>query len=152
MKNLREDIKNKSFKRVYLLSGDEDFLKRSYKNSLKKAIANDNMNFSYYEGKNIDVKAVIDKANTVPFISEKRCVIVENSLWFKSSVDEKLIEFMSRVPESTVLIFVETDIDKKTRLYKKIKEIGCVVELNKPSYENVVFGTYYKGEEEYYRN
>ena len=137
MKNLREDIKNKSFKRVYLLSGDEDFLKRSYKNSLKKAIANDDMNFSYYEGKNIDVKAVIDKANTVPFISEKRCVIVENSLWFKSSVDEKLIEFMSRVPESTVLIFVETDIDKKTRLYKKIKEIGCVVELNKPSYEDL---------------
>ena len=27
MKNLREDIKNKSFKRVYLLSGDEDFLR-----------------------------------------------------------------------------------------------------------------------------
>ena len=41
MQTLNQDIKEKTFKRVYLLFGDEPFLVNSYKKRLREAIAGD---------------------------------------------------------------------------------------------------------------
>ena len=41
MQTLNQDIKDKTFKRVYLLFGDEPFLVNSYKKRLREAIAGD---------------------------------------------------------------------------------------------------------------
>ena len=38
MKSLQEDIKNQDFKQVYLLYGEESYLKQQYKEKLKKDI------------------------------------------------------------------------------------------------------------------
>lgn len=53
MKSLQEDIKNQDFKQVYLLYGEENYLKQQYKEKLKKALVqeDDSMNFSMFEGK-----------------------------------------------------------------------------------------------------
>ena len=66
MKLLEKDIKEKNFKNVYLLYGEENYLKRSYKNRLKKAILNDEndtMNYSYFEGK--DIRYVVNELKKV---------------------------------------------------------------------------------------
>ena len=54
MKTLNEDLKSGQFKQVYLLCGDEGYLKKQYKNRFVKAMLpeGDTMNYSYYEGKN----------------------------------------------------------------------------------------------------
>ena len=41
MKTLNQDLKERSFKPVYCLYGEEAFLKRSYKNRFKEAILGD---------------------------------------------------------------------------------------------------------------
>lgn len=52
MQTLNQDIKQKLFKRVYLLYGEESFLKRSYKNRIRESIlGEDTMNYHYFEGK-----------------------------------------------------------------------------------------------------
>ena len=52
MQTLNQDIKEKTFKRVYLLFGDEPFLVNSYKKRLREAIAGDDtMNYNYFEGR-----------------------------------------------------------------------------------------------------
>lgn len=53
MKSLQEDIKNQDFKQIYLLYGEENYLKQQYKEKLKKALVqeDDSMNFSMFEGK-----------------------------------------------------------------------------------------------------
>ena len=57
MQTLNEDLKSGQFRTVYLLFGEEGFLKKSYKNRLKEAITGgDTMNYNYYEGKGLDVK------------------------------------------------------------------------------------------------
>ena len=55
MKSLNEDLKTGEFKQIYLLYGEEVYLKKQYKDRLSKAIVNegDTMNYSYYEGKGI---------------------------------------------------------------------------------------------------
>ena len=51
MQILNQDIKDKTFRRVYLLLGDEPFLVNSYKKRLREAIiGDDTMNYNYFEG------------------------------------------------------------------------------------------------------
>ena len=77
MKILNQDIRDKNFKNIYLLIGDEKFLIKSYKHRLKSAIVEDDMNYNYFEGKQADVSEFIAIAQTLPFFAERRCIISE---------------------------------------------------------------------------
>ncbi|EFC95427.1 putative DNA polymerase III, delta subunit, partial [Hungatella hathewayi DSM 13479] len=129
MQNLTQDIKNHSFKPVYLLYGDEAFLKNSYKNQLKNAISGDDtMNYNYFEGKGLDLNELISLADTMPFFSEKRLIMVEDSGFFKGASDE-LVAYLPQMPDTTCMIFVESEVDKRSRMFKKVKEIGYAAEM-----------------------
>lgn len=130
MKNIKEHIKLNQFKPVYLLYGTENYLKKLYKDKLKTAILSDSddMNYSYFEGKGVDISKVIEIGNTLPFFSEKRLIMIENSGFFKSSND--LADYIKEIPESTHIIFVENEIDKRNRLFKAVKDKGTVSEMN----------------------
>ena len=86
MKTIDEDIKSGQFKKIYLLYGDEAYLKKQYKDKLKKALVqpDDTMNFTAYEGK-----------DTNP----------------------------------TLFLFVEEEVDKRSKLYKAVKNAGKIVEF-----------------------
>ena len=90
MKSLNEDIKTGQFKQIYLLYGEEAYLKKQYRDKLSKAMMPDNetINYSYYEGKGIVVTQLIDLAETMPFFADKRLIVVENSGFFKNASPE----------------------------------------------------------------
>lgn len=69
LKNIQEDIKSGKFKQVYLLYGEEAYLKQQYKRNLVKALNpdDDTMNFARYEGKGIDIRELISLFDTMPF-------------------------------------------------------------------------------------
>ena len=130
MKTIDEDIKTGQFKAVYLLYGEEAYLKKQYKDKLKNAMADpeDTMNFAAYEGKNINPKEVIDLAEKLPFFADRRVILIENSGFFKGSCED-LAEYMKQIPETTRFIFVEEEIDKRSKLYKAVKSAGKIVEF-----------------------
>lgn len=136
MKTIDEDIRNGQFQSVYLLCGEEAYLKKQYKDKLKRAMADpdDSMNFSAYEGKGINPKEVIDLAETLPFFADRRVILIENSGFFKNSCEE-LAEYMPQVPETTHFIFVEDEIDKRSKLYKAVKNVGKIVEFTSQTEE-----------------
>ena len=71
MQVLNQDIKDRDFKRVYLLFGDEPYLVGNYKKRLREAIAGDDtMNFNYFEGKGPAVREIFSLADTMPFFAE----------------------------------------------------------------------------------
>ena len=125
MKTLNEDIKTQNFRQAYLLYGEEDYLKNQYKNRLRRALLpeDDTMNFSSYEGKGIDVRQVIDQAETLPFFADRRVILVEQSGFFKNACPE-LADYLPQMPPETVMIFVEDEVDKRGRLYKAVKQAG----------------------------
>lgn len=129
MKRMKEDIKNRSYHHTYLLYGEEDYLKRLYRDSLKNSVldGSDEMNYSYYEGKDIDLLQVREIADTLPFFSDYRLVILEDSGLFKSAND--LADYLPEMPETTVMVFVEKEIDKRNRLYKYVVKEGLAVEM-----------------------
>ena len=130
MKVLNQDIKEKQFKPVYLLCGEEAFLKKSYKNRLREAmVGEDTMNFHQFEGKGIDLEEIISLADTMPFFGERRLILIEDSGLFKGSGAEPLAEYLPAMPATTCVLFVESEVDKRGRLYKKVKELGYGAEL-----------------------
>lgn len=132
MQTLNKDLKEGTFKKAYLLFGEEDFLKKSYKNRLKDAIAGeDEMNYNYFEGKGIDIKEIISLADTMPFLAEHRLILLEDTGLFKSSGGEELVEYLPQMPEMTCMVFVEAEVDKRNRLYKKVKEVGYAAEFSR---------------------
>lgn len=124
MKVLNQDIKSGQFKPVYLLFGEEDFLKKSYKKRLKEAIAgDDSMNFHQFQGKGLDLKEIISLTDTMPFFGNRRLILIEDSGLFKSG-GELLAEYLPKMPDTSFIIFVESEVDKRSKLYKKVKDLG----------------------------
>lgn len=131
MQTLKQDIKERTFKRMYLLYGEEAFLKTSYKNRLTEAVTSgDTMNFARFEGKGLDLDEIIRLADTMPLFSEKRLILVEDSGFFKGSAEE-LVRYLPSMPDTTVLLFVESEVDKRGKLYKTVKQFGYAAELGR---------------------
>ena len=130
MQQLIQDLKNQTYKPMYLLYGEEDYLRKQYRDKLKEALVSpdDTMNYHYYEGKDINVGEIIDLAETMPFFADKRVIILENSGLCKS-VGDALAEYLKQPAESVVIILVETQTDKRSRLFKVIKEQGRACEF-----------------------
>lgn len=130
MKNIQADIKSGNFKQVYLLYGEEAYLKQQYKQNLVKALNpdGDTMNFNHYEGKGIDVKQLIDLCETMPFFAERRVVLLEDTGFFKNKCEE-LADYMKELPDYLYLVFAETEVDKRNRMYKAVKSCGSIAEF-----------------------
>lgn len=129
MQRLIQDLKSGDFKKIYLLYGQEAYLRKQYKDKLKEAmIGDDTMNFSYYEGKDFTVGEVIDQAETMPFFADRRLILIENSGLFKSG-GEQMAEYLKSPAESVNFLFVETEVDKRSKLFKAVQANGCAVEF-----------------------
>ena len=135
MKTIDNDIRDGRIKRAYLLYGEERYLIRQYRDKLKKAIVteDDTMNFSNFEGTEINQKEIIDLAETLPFFAEKRLIIMEDTGLFKKG-GEDLAEYLPSAPESTIFVFVEEEVDKRSKMYKAIgKSEGAAIEFSQQS-------------------
>lgn len=131
MKSLNEDLKTGNFSQIYLLYGEENYLKKQYKERFVKALLpeGDTMNYAHYEGKGIDVREVIDLAETMPFFAERRVLVFENTGFFKSAAGAELADYLKELPETAYFLFVEDEVDKRGKMYKAVKSKGRAVEL-----------------------
>jgi len=129
MERLKSDIKNQQFQRVYLLYGTEQYLIKYYKKRLKDAIiGDDTMNYSFYQGQGVSAGEIIDIGNTMPFFSERRLIILEDTDIFKAGAEE-LSDYIKAAPEYLYLIIIESSADKRTKLYKTVNSTGSAVEI-----------------------
>lgn len=124
-------------KPVYLFFGDnsyasyqklkfwkEEFVKKHDENSLE-----------IIEGKSLDSAEFTTNIEAIPFLSEKRLIIVKDFLSQRKSEDQKRIaDHLDKASELCIILFYETDSpDKRSSLYKKIQKIGKVEEFNEPN-------------------
>lgn len=124
---------------VFLLFGDEVFLKNHYKNQLIEKVKDDlypEMNNFYFDEKNYKVTEVKEAIETLPFMSERKMLLFKNSGLFSSSrkgakADTK--EFwenrLKDIHEEVYVIFDEQEVDKRSALYKKIAKDGGAFEF-----------------------
>lgn len=130
MQKLAEEIKSGQLKQVYILYGEEAYLRSQYKDKLKKALlgGSDEMNFHYFEGKNVSSGEVIDLAETMPFFAERRVIMLENSGLFAHG-GEELAAYLSAPAQTAYFVFVEPSVDKRSKLYKAATAKGRAIEF-----------------------
>lgn len=129
MQRIINQIKENNFQQIYLLFGEERYLKKQYTDKLKKALAGDDtMNVHFYEGKDVPVTEIIDLAETMPFLADRRVIFLSDTGLFKSGGDQ-MAEYLKKPNETTYFVFTESEVDKRSKLYKTVSSGGCAVEF-----------------------
>ncbi len=149
IKELKKQWKNQEFARCYLFYGTEFFLLKEYESALKHALLPDDaelMNFDLFEGKRATAAAIMDAAETMPFLNDRRLVLIRNSEFFqkggRKEEGEALKTFLPELPESTCVVFIEEKAEKTSALYKCIAKCGQIAEFKRPSEKDL--GTWVK--------
>ena len=116
---------------VFLLYGEETFLKEHYCNQLTTLLKPDMMeelNVFSFSGKNYDIAAVDEAIEALPVFADRKLLLFSDSKIFKPdgrtgaaaeyrSYWEKRLK---DIPENVYLVFSESEIDKRSALYKYI--------------------------------
>ncbi|MBR3934227.1 MAG: DNA polymerase III subunit delta [Clostridia bacterium] len=130
-KDIREGAKNK----VYLVWGDEEFLRDYYKTALvDKVLDKDfaDFNFKQYTTKKPDNDEIESFFSSYPCMSDKKIVYIKDSGIFKKvSEDDKKFwqKFLTELPDFAIIIFSEKSVDKRNALYKLINSEFCCDEF-----------------------
>lgn len=136
MKELRNQIKNRQFHKVYLLTGDQEYSIIQAKKLLVSAMVqeDDEMNFTEYRTEKVDLSELEAQINTFPFFAEKRVIVLDRTDVMKEDADH-LIDIMESMPDTSCMIFIQPDVDKRSKVFKWIKKNAYVAEfsMNKKS-------------------
>ncbi len=142
---LLTQIKENDLRPVYLLYGEEQYLKDYYCRRLQEAAVGDafpEFNLHRFDGNKLDMEQVAAAVESMPFLAEQRCVIIAP---FKvealNSRDREIFDSLLESPvPTTVLILLVNDPDflpkknaKAKKLVAQVDHVGAVMELCKRS-------------------
>ncbi|WP_101772701.1 DNA polymerase III subunit delta [Peptostreptococcus faecalis] len=140
-KELLSKIENKSLENIYLVYGKESLLIREIEEVFKTLADPSVMDFNMtvVDGKETNLEELRSAIETLPFMDEKRYVIIKDFELLKgkrknfSESDEKeFVEIIKSISKTTVLVFLTYgEIDKKKSVYKSIEKNGVVSEFKK---------------------
>lgn len=115
------------------------------KKALKDALVSpdDSLNYTYFEGTSTQVGEVVDLVNTMPFMSDHRLVLCENTGWLAGESglsDDKfkmLTDSLTNIGEDVVFAMCEEKVDKRSKLFKFLTKNGSSEEFAKESEETL---------------
>ncbi len=140
---LKTNLKKGILHRAYLFYGPEHYLKNHYLKKLQSMVVNpdfQSFNLTILEGKDCS-GSIIDSCETLPVMGESKLVIVKESGLFGNAgksaakdstgakIQDIINQYLSKLPEYIYIVFVETDISKKSKLFNKVRDIGACVEF-----------------------
>ena len=123
---IKEDIKSGNFKSVYLVWGEENFLKDYYKKALVDKVLDPTLadfNYMEYNCEKPDPEKVKEFVSSYPFMSDKKVLYIRNSDLCKKAndADKKFWQnLLISMPDFVIIIFSETEVDKRNAIYKAI--------------------------------
>lgn len=101
-----------------------------------------------YDLKISNMESVIEEANYFSLTGEEKYIVVKSNDFFasKKSTEDKseelLLKYLNNPNENATLIFTSLiPFDKRRKLYKKITEIGKIIELNPYNKKELVYKT-----------
>ena len=142
------------FDKVFLLYGEEKYLKNTYINRIKKCFGELMKGLNYIVLDDTSIHNLIQEATTPAFGYENKLIVVNNSKLFKinrkksssesteneeeeqevqsssNSYENDIIEFLaSNNIANTTIIFNETDVAKNKKIYKTLDKVGHIKEF-----------------------
>ncbi len=134
---LKNDLKQKSPARFYVLYGEEDYLRRYYAEQLKKQLLDElteDFNFHRLTTENFSLQTLSDSLEALPMMAERSMVLVEEVDLFElpESDRERLTAMLADVPEYCCLVLTYTDFKpdkRKKKLWDAIEKNAVLAEF-----------------------
>lgn len=135
--DLENDIKNQKLHSIYVLYGEEQYLKQEYLKRIKKIFGEISLGINYILLDENNIDTLITNIETPAFGFEKKLIVIKNSNIFKkdtkSPMKEKFKKYISEnmdiINESCIIAFIEDTVHKMD-LYKAVEKKAIVIELN----------------------
>lgn len=131
---LVEDL-NRGHSLIYLLQGEEEFFINEALVLIEKTILgemNRDFNYDAFYGKEAPISQIVDVAETLPMMAEKRLVIVRDADKWTDADWSQWESYFARPSDTTLLVFVMKSVDKRKKTHKKLLEQATVFEFKKP--------------------
>lgn len=128
------DWKKKSFKPIYWLEGEEEFLIDKAVEYAEHHILNDSevsFNLSVFYGKDANWPDIINACKRYPMFAERQVVLLKEAQQMKDV--EKLESYIDNPLSSTILVVAYKDkkLDARKKFTKLVKEKGVLVSTKK---------------------
>ena len=128
--DLLKALDNRELAPFYLFYGPSEFrieklLSKIREDFIPQEARDFNLEIRY--GGETDPFEIIDRAQTIPFISQNRLIIVRRTEEFNTDQLDKFLPYLENPAISTCIIFISSRTDFKKNFYKKIRSLGLAV-------------------------
>ena len=135
VESLIKDIKNKNYKPIYFLAGDEPYYIDQITNLLENSILTEEekgFNQTVVYGQDIEIGQLISIARQYPMGADKSVVIVKEAQHLSRSIDQ-LEMYANQIQDSTILVinYKGNTLDKRKKVYKLLHEKGFYYEFKR---------------------
>jgi DNA polymerase-3 subunit delta len=131
--DLHRSLKAGEIKPLYLLFGAENYLRdlaaRALADASLKGASLREFNEASFSLSNTDVQQAIAAAEQLPMMSQRRVVHIRDFGKLREADEDALLRYITRPVESSVVIFVADDLDKRRKLSKSLLEACVAVEF-----------------------
>ncbi|MDR3313189.1 MAG: DNA polymerase III subunit delta [Oscillospiraceae bacterium] len=136
---VKRQIKEKDFARLYVVCGDEEYLKQYYAAQLCERAVEEafrDFNFHRFEGKDTTPEEIAQAMEAFPLGGGRSCTMVRDFALEGMGGDAAFLAFLQGLPPHGVLVFwMDTAAfhpKKNKALLEAINAAGHVVQLNRP--------------------
>jgi DNA polymerase-3 subunit delta len=132
-KELDRSLKTGRLQPLYLLVGCESYLRDAAARNLTDAALSGTLlrefNESSFSLLTDSALAAIAGAEQLPMMSERRVIRIRDFAKLRETDEEIIIRYLNRPADSTVMVFVADDLDKRKKLTKALLTSCVVVEF-----------------------
>jgi DNA polymerase-3 subunit delta len=142
--NLWEKIEKRQFSPLYLVYGPETFFMNELKQKLLQYALNEeemDFNFSSYDLEETPVELAIEDAETLPFLGERRLVVLHNPVFLKAEKSKekvehnikRLLDYIEKPAPYSIVVFAAPyeKLDERKKITKLLKEKAETFEAKK---------------------
>ncbi|WP_455672912.1 DNA polymerase III subunit delta [Phocaeicola sp.] len=131
---IARDLKNRSYKPVYYLMGEEAYYIDRISEYIAQTVLNESekeFNQTVIYGADTDIAAIINAAKRYPMMSKYQVVIVKEAQGVKNM--DELSYYLQKPLESTILVLCHKHgvLDKRKKLAAEIEKVGVLFESKK---------------------
>ncbi len=136
---LKKDLQSGMPGKLYLIYGEEDYLKKYYLDELKAALVDETFaefNLVMLEGKGLTPESLSEAVESYPAFAERKLVIVSDFDLYKppAAFQSMLLDLLGDLPDYICLVFYYDALsfkpDKRTKMHGLLDKTACFADFS----------------------
>ncbi|MDY6855943.1 MAG: DNA polymerase III subunit delta [Thermodesulfobacteriota bacterium] len=139
---LNRHLENEEVLPLYYLYGDDYYLIEESIKSIKDRVISDDsngLNYEVFYAGNNSVTDIVNAAQTIPFLSNKKCILIKEASRLSPKESERFMSYISDPSDFTCLVFIGEKANLRQKFFLQFQKSGVIVKLNHPHNRELPF-------------